>query len=205
MDSIQAQALFIHLNSLQECIQPEGTTDFKGSFNVIEKLSSKLSVPVIIKETGCGFSFKTLKRLKSTKIAAVDISGLGGTHWGRIEGDRAMAGSVHFQAAKTFQNWGISTVESVLNANKALGKKPTFELWASGGVRTGLDAAKLIAMGAKAIGLAKPALEKALIGQHSLIEWMSQVEYELKTAMFCTGSKDIKNLSQTNWSIRQRE
>jgi isopentenyl-diphosphate delta-isomerase len=133
------------------------------------------------------------------------VSGLGGTHWGRIEGDRAEKGSSQALAAKTFQNWGIGTTESLLNGVKALKggpkRKKAMELWASGGVRSGLDAAKLIALGAKAVGFAQPAMAKALLGRNSLIEWMAQVEYELKTAMFCTGSKDIKSLSKVNWKI----
>lgn len=187
-DSLQAQGLFIHLNPLQECIQPEGTPNFAGSYKAIEKLCSALSIPVIIKETGCGFSEKTLKRLDSTGIAAVDLSGFGGTHWGRIEGDRA-ENIQQQQAAQTFKDWGISSVDAMVNA---LYVKPSYEIWASGGVRSGLDAAKLLAMGAKRIGFAKPMLEAALKDVDSIITLMQQMEFELAIALFCTGQKSLE-------------
>lgn len=209
VESINAQALFIHLNALQECMQPEGTPEFKGGLKAIKKLTSKIKVPVVIKETGCGFSVKTLKSLKNTGIAAVDISGLGGTHWGRIEGARAAKNSTQSVASKTFENWGIGTIQSMVNALEISGeisgdisKTKTFEVWASGGVRTGLDAAKLLAMGAEAVGFAKPAMEEALKGKAALNDWMARVEYELKTAMFCTGSVNIKKLKKANWSLK---
>lgn len=194
VESVEAQALFIHLNALQECIQPEGTPQFKGGRKAIEKLCRKLSVPVIVKETGCGMSFKALKKLKNIGLYAVDVSGLGGTHWGRIEGQRASSGSIQFECAKSFQNWGISTVQSLVNGLKL---KADYELWASGGVRTGLDAAKLLGLGAKAVGYAQPAMQKALQGEQELRSWMTTIEYELRVAMLCTGSKHIKHLKAT--------
>ncbi len=218
VESINAQALFIHLNALQECMQPEGTPEFKGGLKAIKKLTSKIKVPVVIKETGCGFSVKTLKSLKNIGIYAVDISGLGGTHWGRIEGARAERNSTQSNAAKTFENWGIGTIQSMLNTleitgeisgeisreiSKAKNSKANFSIWASGGVRTGLDAAKLLAMGAEAVGFAKPAMEEALKGKAALNDWMARIEYELKTAMFCTGSANIKKLKKTNWTLRK--
>lgn len=201
VDSIEAQALFIHLNALQECMQPEGTPQFRGGLKAIEKIAAKIKVPLIIKETGCGFSPNTLKKLKNTGIYAVDISGLGGTHWGRIEGDRARTNSKQSKAAKTFQNWGIGTIQSVINALKITGgaSKGNYELWASGGVRSGLDAAKLLAMGAQAVGYAKPAMEQALLGEVALNEWMEKIEYELRVAMFCTGSENLKKLKKAKW------
>lgn len=194
VDSVEAQALFVHLNALQECIQPEGTPQFRGGKRAIERLCQKLSVPVIVKETGCGMSSKTLKNLKNLGLYAVDVSGLGGTHWGRIEGQRAGSESMHFECAKSFQNWGISTVQSLVNGLKL---KTDYELWASGGVRTGLDAAKLLGLGAKAVGYAQPAMQKALQGEQQLQFWMETIEHELRVAMLCTGSKQIKHLKAT--------
>ncbi len=202
VDSLEATAMIIHLNALQECLQPEGTPEFKGGLKSIEKLCKILSVPVIVKETGCGFSAKTLKRLKNTGVAAVDVSGLGGTHWGRIEGDRNAAGDVRAQAAKTLENWGISTVDSVIDATAL---KPKYEIWASGGVRSGLDAAKLLAMGASVVGFAKPVLEAALKGEEALQHRMATFEYELKTVLFCTGSQNIAELqSKKVWKWRAK-
>jgi isopentenyl-diphosphate delta-isomerase len=202
VDSLEADAMIIHLNALQEALQPEGTTNFKGGLKALEKLAKNLSVPVIVKETGCGFSRATLKRLKTTGVKAVDVSGLGGTHWGRIEGDRSLEGTVQAEAAKTLGSWGISTVDSVL---EAVDLKPKFEIWASGGVRSGLDAAKLLAMGANTVGFAKPVLEAAMDGEEALIHKMSVFEYELKTVLFCTGSKSVADLgSKKVWKWRAR-
>lgn len=190
-DAIQAQALIIHCNPLQEVIQPEGTPQFKGCWQALAKLTSAIKLPVVIKETGCGFSSSTLNRLKDMGIAAVDVSGLGGTHWGRIEGHRAGDFPVRKQVAETFRNWGISTVQSVENASSA---RVDYEIWGSGGVRHGLDAAKLFALGASTVGFAKPMLEAALSGYEQVIKLMTTIEYELKVAMFCTGSLTLGEL-----------
>lgn len=187
VESLEAAALIIHTNPMQECLQPEGTPQFKGGLKALEKICKVSPVPVILKETGCGFSKSTLARLSGVRLAAIDLSGYGGTHWGRIEGGRAPVASPQQAAAQTFAGWGISTVASLeaaasLGAAK-LGKK---EIWASGGIRSGLDAAKAIALGAKKVGFAKPALEAALAGEATLDAWMTRIEFELKIALFCT-------------------
>ena len=191
IDALEAKALIIHCNPLQECIQPEGTPSFKGCWDALEKLVQHLPIPIIIKETGCGFSQKTLIKLNELGITAVDISGLGGTHWGRIEGHRAQHDPIRHQTATTFKNWGINTIHSVRDAQLL---NPNFEIWGSGGVRNGLDAAKLIALGASTIGFAKPLLKEALVSTEAVYATMNTIEYELKTAMFCTGSKEICQL-----------
>ncbi len=188
VESLDAQALCVHLNALQEAIQPEGTPQFKGAWRAIETLCRELGCPVIVKETGCGFHRSTLRRLAQigpVAPSAVDVSGLGGTHWGRIEGARAGFHTLHQSAAATFANWGEATVESVLAARLEL--SPQTEIWASGGVRSGLDAAKLIALGAHRVGYAKPALDAALTGPIELRRWMELQEYELRVALFCSG------------------
>lgn len=193
VDTLEASAMIIHCNPLQECLQPEGTPYFKGAFNAIAELAEHLSVPVIVKETGCGFSKSTLQRLMSTHVAAVDISGLGGTHWGRIEGGRAGEGSMEQQAAETFKNWGISTVDSL---KQAVNLTPNYEVWGSGGVRNGLDAAKLLYLGASTVGFAKPILKAAQISTEAVIQFMKTTEYELKIALFCTGNSAIETLQE---------
>lgn len=197
VDSVQATALAIHVNALQEAMQPEGTPNFRGGIEALRRVCEELDLPVILKETGCGFSAGTLSRLSSIRLAAIDVSGLGGTHWGRIEGARASAqgqrGVIYAAAAETFASWGESTVDSVLAAKQAL---PRTEIWASGGVRSGLDAAKLIALGAHRVGYAKPALEAALKGAEELRCWMELQEYEFKVALFCTGSSTPSELRQ---------
>lgn len=191
IESLQAQALIIHCNPLQECIQPEGTPNFANGIAKIVSLCHQLPVPVVVKETGCGFSRKTLQQLMNKGIAAVDVSGSGGTHWGRIEGHRAAHLPSLQQAAETFRNWGISTVQSL---NYAKNLAPDFEIWASGGIRHGLDAAKAIALGGKTVGFAKPMLEVALQSIDAIVERMNQIEFELKVTMFCTGSKTLDKL-----------
>lgn len=190
VDSLEAVAMIIHANPLQECVQPEGTPQFKGGLKALENLCKVLPVPVVLKETGCGISKNTMKRLAETGLAAVDVSGFGGTHWGRIEGQRAQ-GKQSAEVAETFANWGIGTVESLLAAQEF---QADFEVWASGGVRTGLDAAKSLALGAVQVGFAKPILEAALDGPEKLLHKMSTIEYELKTALFCTGCQSVDEI-----------
>lgn len=189
--SLQASAIIVHCNPLQECIQPEGTPFFKGCFEALEQLAKHIQLPIIVKETGCGFSLATLKRLNNIGIAAVDISGLGGTHWGRIEGHRTESNTPQQHAAVTFRNWGINTITSLQYATSI---QPNYEVWGSGGVRHGLDAAKLLALGATTVGFAKPMLASALESIEAVIECMRTIEYELKVAMFCTGSSTLNEL-----------
>lgn len=193
VDSLEALGLFIHLNPLQECLQPEGTPNFKGGLKAIESLVKTLPVPVIVKEVGCGISAATAKRLAETGVAALDVSGLGGTHWGRLEGLRSGEQSAFYRASQAFQNWGIPTLESLVAIKESA---VNIQIWASGGVRTGLDAAKLIALGAEAVGIAKPFLEGALESENALAAVLDQLELELKIALFCTGSQNLAELQQ---------
>lgn len=196
LDSLGAIGLFIHLNPLQEALQPEGTPVFREGLLAIQRLVSQVQVPVIIKEVGCGFSEITLKRFSGSGIHAVDISGFGGTHWGRIEGYRSAEGDMLYNAAQTFANWGLSTAESMLNAHKVRQNGGLeYLLWASGGVRNGLEAAKLLAMGAEQVGLAQPFLESSLAKdpEAALNARLDQLEYELKIAMFCTGISRVQD------------
>ncbi|KTD33406.1 isopentenyl pyrophosphate isomerase [Legionella nautarum] len=193
IEALQAEALIIHCNPLQEAIQPEGTPQFKGCWDALAKLVKQLDRPVIVKETGCGFSSNTLQRLNDIGVAAVDVSGLGGTHWGRIEGHRAGEGSIKQRTAVSFRNWGIDTMQTVIHA---VSLNPRFEVWGSGGVRNGLDAAKLFALGTTSVGFAKPMLDAALENAHAVHELMKLIEYELKVAMFCTGSRILSELKE---------
>ena len=126
-------------------------------------------------------------------VAAVDVSGAGGTHWGRIEGHRAINDPIRHSTAEHFRNWGIDTLQSIKNASSI---NHDFELWGSGGVRHGLDAAKLFALGASMVGFAKPMLEAALDSTEQVLNNMHVIEYELKTAMFCTGSLVLSDLKE---------
>ncbi|MDX2346859.1 MAG: type 2 isopentenyl-diphosphate Delta-isomerase [Legionella sp.] len=192
-DALEASALIIHCNALQECIQPEGTRDFKGAWDALAELVTASPVPIILKETGCGFSKNTLEQLNQINISAVDVSGLGGTHWGRIEGHRASDDSILKQTAETFRNWGVDTVQSTRDA---VAISENFEVWGSGGVRHGLDAAKLFALGATTVGFAKPMLEAAVQSEAAVVQAMQKIEYELRVALFCTGSRDLNALKE---------
>ena len=194
VEPIDATALFIHTNPLQECLQQEGTPNFKGTLSALEKLCMNLNTPIILKETGCGFSSNTLHRLNDIGIYAVDISGYGGTHWGRIEGIRNKE-LIHKKASSTFSTWGIPTIDSLMHASTM---KPNYKIWASGGVRTGLDAAKMIALGAEMIGFAKPILKCALENTESIVTFMRQIEFEFKIALFCTGYDNINTFQHNN-------
>lgn len=206
IDATEAIALFVHLNPLQEVLQPEGTPSFKDGLKALENLVKIAGVPVIVKEVGCGFSVDTLKRLQGTGVFAVDVSGKGGTHWGRVEGYRSQPDQMLYKVAQTFQNWGISTVQSVLNAKEAAkGNSASYEVWASGGVRNGLEVGKLLALGAKKVGIAKPFLEAVLeaqgdqvilpdVADQRLEELLNRLETELKITMFCTGCRTLQDL-----------
>ncbi len=199
LSKLKFDGLFIHLNPLQEALQIEGTPNYKGGLKAIKALKEELSIPVLLKETGTGFSKESIKNLTEVDIDALDVSGFGGTHWGRIEGLRADKNSLEYKTAKTFKNWGHSTVESLISFKESDFNK---EVWASGGLRSGLDAAVCFALGAKVCGFAKPFMEAAVSkGDEDLQDLIDQIEYELKTALFCTGSKSINDLaSQGGWS-----
>lgn len=199
--NLEAQGLFIHTNPLQECLQPEGTPQFSGGLRALEKLCARLKVPVVLKEVGCGFSEETLRRVDQIGLYAVDVSGAGGTHWGRIE--TARGDSSQHSVGTAFQDWGISTVESLLNSQRAQVRS---KVWASGGIRNGVDAAKSIALGAEMVGLAQPILKAALESEAALQELMQGLENELKVALFSTGQRTpglLKQKGAWKWKISQ--
>ena len=199
IDCLEANGMIIHLNPLQEALQKEGTAQFKGGLEAIKKLVKNIPVPLIIKETGCGFSKETLDRLEDIGISAVDLSGLGGTHWGRIEGARYSKGEALFDIGETFSAWGVSTLESLMNSRA---KPRDYNVWASGGLRSGLDAAKALAMGASFVGFGQPILKALHNGEKMLDKIMTRLEYELKVSLFCTGSDSIKELQRTKkWKL----
>ena len=200
VESLEAQGMIIHLNPLQEALQKEGTPDFRGGLKTLKRLVRELSVPLIVKETGCGFSRKTLDRLTDIGLSAVDISGLGGTHWGRIEGIRY--DKTHFLSGigETFSSWGVTTLQTLLYSRE---KSRDYDLWVSGGLRTGLDAAKALALGACLIGFGQPILKALYTGEDILDQTMSRLEYELKVCLFCTGSTNIEQLQKSKkWEWR---
>lgn len=200
VDTLEAQAMIVHLNTLQEAIQKEGTPEFKGGLNTIKELIKHLPVPLIVKETGCGFSESTFDRLTGLGLGALDISGAGGTHWGRIEGKRLSKTDNLYGLGETFADWGISTLDSLLFARK---KHRDYEVWASGGLKTGLDAAKALALGASRVGFGRCLLKAAIKGGKVLDKAMARIEQELKISLFCTGSARIKDLQKgKKWTLQ---
>lgn len=208
IDSLEARAFFIHTNPLQEVLQQEGTPQFRGGLRAIESLVKAIKIPVILKEVGCGFSVGTLKKLNNLGLYAVDLSGKGGTHWGRIEGARFEPTSPGHRVSQTFENWGLTTIESLLAAQEL---SCDFKIWASGGIRTGLDIAKMMSLGADMVGIAQPWL-KAICGESSkpedvafrLDQLFDRLWLEMKISLFCTGCASVADLSRKKvWKWRK--
>jgi isopentenyl-diphosphate delta-isomerase len=181
VQKIEADALAIHLNALQEIIQPEGDTDFSGILAAIKKTCDDLSVPVLVKETGAGMSQDVAIALKNAGARFLDVAGAGGTSWSAVEYLRG-------KSVPGFENWGIPTVESIIQCRGIL------PIVASGGVRTGVDGAKAIALGADMCGAAYPFL-KAL-GDNALDQFVDTFQKQMKIAAFLTGSRNLADLKK---------
>jgi isopentenyl-diphosphate Delta-isomerase len=191
VDMIRADALAIHLNFLQESVQPEGERRAAGCAAAIRAVAATLDQPVIAKETGAGMSRETALRLKDLGVRALDVGGVGGTSFAAVEGLRAESqGATRSQrAGVVFRDWGVPTSVSVI-ASKAA----ELPVIATGGIRTGLDAAKALALGADVVGVARPLLQAALEGDAAVDAWIAQCLDELRTALFLTGSTDLRSL-----------
>ncbi len=190
VDSIDANALMLHLNPLQEVLQREGNTDFTGLLHKIELLCTRLSVPVFVKEIGYGISEEVAHKLAGAGVAGIDVAGAGGTSWSEVERYRARSATADSIAA-SFGSWGIPTAESIVRARQGA---PDIALIASGGIRTGLDVAKSIALGADVSGIALPLLKAASVSAEAVITLLQQVVMELRIAMFCVGAASIQEL-----------
>jgi len=188
----QADALILHLNPLQEAIQPGGNTNFAGLLRQIEAVCRALPVPVVAKEVGWGISGEVARQLVDVGVAGIDVAGAGGTDWAAVEARLAGEGP-RLRLAQVFAQWGIPTAEAVPQVRQAV---PEAVVIASGGVRTGLDVAKAIALGADAAGLAMPLLQAAARSAEAVQEELAQLIAELKLAMFATGSADLAALRQ---------
>lgn len=194
VDMIEADALILHLNALQEAVQPEGNTNFKGLLTKIEHVCTTIGVPVIVKEVGNGISARTAARLVDAGVWGIDVAGAGGTSWSEVERFRHATDS-GTRVAGAFAGWGIPTTEAIQSIRAAL---PHVPLIGSGGIRTGVDMAKAIALGADLAGTAKPALVSAVQerGTDAVIEGLQCFIDELRIAMFCSGCGDLQALRQ---------
>ncbi len=190
IDLLGADGIFLHLNPLQEIVQAGGDTDFSDLLHKIELLVDRLSCPVLIKEVGCGVDPALAVRLAEVGVAAVDVSGAGGTSWASIEARRA-TDERQRRLGEVFNDWGIPTVECLTGARVAA---PELPLIASGGVKTGLDVAKAVTLGADLTGFAMPLLKPASISADAVVEHLEQILYELRATMFLTGADSLASL-----------
>ncbi len=195
VDEVGADALCVHLNPAMEVVQPGGDRDFRGGLETIARLVAELGVPVVVKETGCGLAPGVATRLRRVGVRNVDVSGAGGTSWVGVETKRAAEqGDERARAlGEAFWDWGVPTAASV-----ALLAPLGFDaIIATGGVASGLDVAKAIALGARVAGVARPVL-KALVagGRGAAVAYLDAMEVELRTAMLLTGSADVAALAR---------
>ena len=212
VDTLEADALILHLNPLQEAVQTEGDVNFKGLLAKIEQLAKVLPVPVVAKEVGNGISAVMARRLVEAGVTAIDVAGAGGTSWARVESERAKDAKQR-RLGNTFADWGIPTAECLTSIRSEFQRESTSDprsraasmrissasvsLIASGGLRNGLDAAKAIALGADLVGMALPFLQAASQSEEALAELSEALIAELTTVLFCTGSKSLLKLRQS--------
>lgn len=198
LDAVGADALCIHVNAAQEIVQDEGDHDFREGMKRIRETATKLKMPVIVKEVGHGISREVARELSKTKIAAIDVEGAGGTSWVAVDSMRGRTGK---ELGEEFRDFGIPTAASILEV-KSVFKKPVI---AGGGIRNGLDSAKAICLGASMCAIALPILKaQARDGSLGVENVFTALTHSLKTAMFLTSSKNIKELGRANYTLSGR-
>lgn len=194
VDLLEADALILHLNPLQECIQPHGDTNFRGLLDRIAQVCAQLPVPVIVKEVGNGISAPIAQQLIAAGVGGIDVAGAGGTSWAKVESERAQT-ALQRRLGETFADWGIPTATCIAAIHEI---DPNIPSIASGGLRNGLDIAKAIALGANVGGLALPFLQAADISTAAVDELAQILMAEIQTVLFCTGNADLTALRQAN-------
>ncbi|MEM1539589.1 MAG: type 2 isopentenyl-diphosphate Delta-isomerase [Candidatus Bathyarchaeia archaeon] len=192
VEMIDADALAIHLNPLQEAVQPEGETNFKGVLEKIEEVARALDRPVIVKETGAGIAAEEARKLEAAGVKGIDVSGVGGTSFAAVEYFRAkdMGNTFQSRLGETFWDWGIPTAVSVVEVTQTV----RIPVIASGGMRSGLDAAKALSLGVSLVGLAQPVLEAAMKGAGETEKTLRLLIEELRNAMFLVGAENLQQL-----------
>jgi isopentenyl-diphosphate delta-isomerase len=192
---VKADALALHLNYLEESVQPEGQTRAKGSEAAVRALARRSPVPVIAKETGAGITLQVARRLRRLGVKAIDVGGVGGTSFAAIESLRAAAqgDKQRMSLGERFRDWGTPTAVAVVGA-AATG----LPVIATGGVRSGLDAAKALALGATVVGVGRPLLQAALKGEGAVLDWIAAFELELRTAIFLSGVRRATDLQHAD-------
>jgi isopentenyl-diphosphate delta-isomerase len=192
VDTIEANGLFLHLNPLQEALQPEGDTNFKRLLERIDELCKAVNFPVIVKEVGWGISNSVAKKLIEAGVAAIDVAGAGGTSWAKVEANRITDENMR-KIAFDFSNWGIPTA-SCIREIRSIDKK--IPLIASGGIHNGIEITKCIALGANLCGMAGGLLKAGADSAQKVIDEIEYVEKELRIAMFVAGKQNISSLSK---------
>ena len=190
VEMIDADALIIHLNPLQEAVQPEGDRDWRGILAAIERLAGSLPVPLVAKEVGAGLSGTVARRLVDAGVAVIDVAGAGGTSWAAIEAER-IADPHARETALAFADWGIPTALAIRSVRAAC---PQATVIGSGGIRTGVDAAKAIRLGANLVGQAGASLLAADTSAEAVTAHFAAVITQLRIACFCTASPDLAAL-----------
>ncbi len=201
VEILRADALILHLNPLQECIQPNGDTKFKGLLNKIEQLCQQINVPVIAKEVGNGISNSMATKLVNAGVSIIDVAGAGGTSWAKVESRRA-ENNLQRRLGRTFADWGISTADCIVQIRSSY---PELPLIASGGLRDGMEVAKAIALGADLAGLAFPFLQAASESEAAIDELIELLIAEIKTVLFCTGNTNLAELARSPCLIKVNE
>lgn len=191
---IEADALAIHLNPLQEAIQPEGDIEAKGYLESIEKAANIIDMPIIAKETGAGISKSDAMALEKAGASAIDVAGSGGTSWAAVETYRAKDSYL----GNLYWDWGIPTAVSTVEVCESV----NIPVISSGGIRSGLDAAKALALGAESVGIALPLLKEAYISHEAVVAEIEKFKESLKVAMFLVGANNIKELRKCDLLIR---
>jgi isopentenyl-diphosphate Delta-isomerase len=199
IDMIQADALVIHLNPLQELIQPEGEPKYKGVLSKISEISEDLDVPVIVKEVGAGISKEVAVKLEVAGVSAINVAGAGGTSWAGVEKLRAEASNNDLKThlGEMFWDWGIPTAASLVEVKKTV-KVPII---ASGGLRNGMEMAKCIVLGASMCAMAYPFLLKAAESKEQLFNFADTVIAELKSTMFLIGAMNLSVLKSSRYIL----
>lgn len=198
VDMLEADALILHLNALQEAVQPEGDTRFAGLMRKIELVCKSLPVPVIAKEVGWGISANAACLLASAGVQAIDVAGAGGTSWSQVEMHRAQDES-QARLAAAFIDWGIPTADSILHVREAA---PELIILASGGLRTGVDIAKSIALGARLGGMASPFLRAAVNSLEATTLVIEELSREIRICMFAASAKNLSELTPAKLTKR---
>ena len=193
VDMIEADALILHFNVLQEAVQPEGDTRFAGLLKKVEAVCRALPVPVVAKEVGWGFSEANARDLANAGVAAIDVAGSGGTSWSEVEYHRAPT-AFHARVAASFADWGIPTADAIQYVADGA---PDVKIIASGGLRDGIDIAKCIALGATMGGMAGPFLKAADQSAEAVDQLVREIIAQIRIAMLCSGAPDIAALQQT--------